>query len=191
MKIDEIHELLEATLSRSVDTAPQGTALGTIAGKVRLMAGSYESDGLSFLASGDEVNAWASFWYAFGWLHFGYAYGLITGPRPLVCPAPGSGEKMSAGTREMLNEKTLRYMRLIRTASASVTSSPEQETVSGEFSSRVLFIADVFSEQGARYILSGMNEDALACFSYGHGWLDAAVISGLFQITGERNLFTV
>ena len=93
MKIREIHEYLEASLSRSVGTAPQGTVLGDLAGKIRLMAHSYESDGLTFLASGDVVNALAAFWYALGWLHFGYAYGLITRSHSLRCPAPGSSER--------------------------------------------------------------------------------------------------
>ena len=34
-------------------------------------------------------------------------------------------------------------------------------------------------------------EDALASFSYGHGWLDAGVTAGFFHILAERDLFTV
>jgi hypothetical protein len=34
-------------------------------------------------------------------------------------------------------------------------------------------------------------EDALACFSYGHGWLDAAIRAGLIRITGNREIFAV
>ena len=33
--------------------------------------------------------------------------------------------------------------------------------------------------------------NALAVFSYGYGWLDCGVRSGLFQITGDRHLFTI
>ena len=191
MKIDELHALLESLLLNSVNAAPQGTVLFNLSEKVRLMAGSYETDGLTFLTSGDEVNSLASFWYAFGWLHFGYAYGLLTGPHPSSCPALGSSEPLSPGNRPALDEKAVRYMRLLKTASASVVIGPERETMAGEFSSRVLFIAGIFWDQGERYISSSLNEDALACFSYGHGWLDAAVTIGLFRIVAERDLFTV
>lgn len=191
MKIIEIHGYLDAVLTRSVETVPRGTVLGILTGKIRQMAAAYESDGLRFLASGDNVNALASFWYALGWLHFGYAYGLFTGPQTLTCPVPGSGERLPREDSAALNEKTRRYMRLLRTARASVASSPERGTPTGEFPDRILFIAGIFEQQGGRYLATGREEDALACFSYGHGWLDAAVTSGLFRIMAERDLFTV
>jgi uncharacterized protein len=191
MKLDELHRSLAAGLHVTVNAAPRGTVLGTLAGKIRLMAGSYESDGLTFLASGDEVNALAGFWYAFGWLHFGYAYGLLIGPLPPGCPVPGSSVPLSPECRPALDEKAHRYLRLLRTAGSSVNCGPERETDAGEFANRVLFIANIFEAQGERYLISGRNEDALACFSYGHGWLDAAVTSGLFRIVADRDLFTV
>ncbi len=190
MKPNEIHGLLETHLVQMRDTVPRGTVLGNVAGKIILMASSYESDGLTFLARGDTVNALASFWYAFGWLHFGEAYGLITGPA-IACPVLGSSEGCPPGICAALTEKTLRYRRLLNTARLSVTCSPERETVTGEFSLRVLFVAEIYEKQGETYYSAGKSEDALACFSYGHGWLDAGVTSGLFQITGERDLFTV
>lgn len=191
MMIAEIHEHLLTALVKSTDTPAQGTVLGNLVRMIRQMASAYESDGLLFLASGDEVNALASFWYAFGWLHFGYAYGLITGPQPRICPAPGSGDRFLPASRVALEEKTLRYMRLLNTARISIVCSPERETGAGEFAERVLFIAGIFGQQGERYLISGREEDALACFSYGHGWLDAAVTSGLFRIVAEHDLFTI
>jgi len=196
MKLNELHGLLETELARTVDTPPRDTILGKLAGKITLMASSYESDGLTFLASGDQVNALASFWYAFGWLHFGITYGLITGgdvtgPGSASCPVPGSSESFPPGYRAALTEKTLRYQRLLSIARSSVVCSPEQETVTGDFSQRVLFIAGVYEKQGGACISSGNNEDALASFSYGHGWLDAGVTAGLFHITEEHDLFTV
>jgi hypothetical protein len=55
----------------------------------------------------------------------------------------------------------------------------------------ILLITAVYAGQGTRYLVQGKAESALACFSYGHGWLDAAVRAGLFRITAERELFTV
>ena len=46
----------------------------------------------------------------------------------------------------------------------------------------------VYAEQGDRYLRDGTYEDALACFSYGHGWLDAGVTAGLFTITDHHDL---
>jgi hypothetical protein len=37
----------------------------------------------------------------------------------------------------------------------------------------------------------GRQEEALACFSYGHGWLDCGVETGLFSICANREMFTV
>ena len=43
-------------------------------------------------------------------------------------------------------------------------------------------ITALYARQGGVFRLLGQPQDALACFSYGHGWLDAAVRSGLFSI---------
>ena len=76
-------------------------------------------------------------------------------------------------------------MRLLRTARASVAMQPGAGDTDGRIPERVLFIAGIFEQQGERYLATGQNEDALACFSYGHGWLDAAVTSGLFRIMAD------
>jgi hypothetical protein len=191
MKIIECQQLLAASLAATHYTVANDSVLSGIAGKIHGMAGAYESDGLTFCASGDLVNAMASYWYAFGWLHFGISYGIFASPGPEACPAPGSEERLPRESREALDEKTRRYERLLRTARSSVTCSPERETVAGEFANRILFITGIFEQQGGRYTASGRNEDALACFSYGHGWLDAGVTAGLFHITGQHDLFTV
>jgi hypothetical protein len=49
----------------------------------------------------------------------------------------------------------------------------------------------VYAEKGRREKKRGREEDALAAFSYGHGWLDAAVTTGLFRIRAHHKLFTV
>jgi hypothetical protein len=191
MKIIEYQQLLSVNLSATRCSVADESVLSDIAGKIHAMAAAYESDGLTFCASGDLVNAMASFWYAFGWLHFGISYGIFTSPGKGACPDPGSNQRLPQESGEALDEKTRRYQRLLKTARTSVTCSPERQTVAGEFSDRIIFITGIFEQQGGRYILSGRNEDALACFSYGHGWLDAGVTAGLFRITRERDLFTV
>jgi hypothetical protein len=52
-------------------------------------------------------------------------------------------------------------------------------------------VAVVYARRGNYFLKSGSLEDALASFSYGHGWLDAGVTAGFFHILAERDLFTV
>ena len=155
------------------------------------MARAYESDGRTFFVSDDLVNALACAWYGSGWLHFGITYGLLEMSMPAGCPFLSPCESLPPSFAQNLEEKTRRYQRLLDTARASVECTGETATANYGFSEKVLFIAALYAAQGAGYLMDGTYEDALACFSYGHGWLDAGVTSGLFIITGHHDLFTV
>ena len=191
MKISECHRLLASGLSSTRISPAEDSVLGKLARNVYGMASAYESDGLTFSAAGDLVNAHAAFFYGFGWLHFGYSFGLFSSSREAECPFVGSSETLPIGYYEKLEEKTRRYGRLRDTARSSVTCGPDPATTAFSFSERVLCIAASYSSQGRVFMDKGKFEDALACFSYGHGWIDAAVTSGLFRIVSERDLFTV
>ncbi len=54
-----------------------------------------------------------------------------------------------------------------------------------------LLLQTVYAGHGDSCRLRGSHEDALASFSYGHGWLDAGVTAGFFRIVAQRDLFTV
>jgi hypothetical protein len=54
-----------------------------------------------------------------------------------------------------------------------------------------LRIAETYSIRGRWLLDKNREEDALAGFSYGHGWLDAGVRAGLFTVNAERDLFTI
>ena len=191
MKIAECQTLLSTSLSCTRIPATENTPLRRDAATVLRMSRAYESDGRTFFASGDLVNALASYWYGFGWLHFGISYGLLASPENPACPNLGSCESIPPRLREKLAEKTGRYAHLLDTARCSVECAPDPATYSHDFSERVLFIAAIYAVQGRDYMKSGAMEDALACFSYGHGWLDAGVTCGLFRIVAERDLFCV
>jgi uncharacterized protein len=192
MKIDECQSVLAESISLCHVTGQEDTPLGRAGASILLMARSYESDGRGFLANGDPVNALASFWYASGWLHFGAAYGLLScRNNTLPCVFKGPFEQIPAGNREKLAEKTGRYARLLDTARASVVCAPDASTPGHSFAGKVLCIAGVYSGYGSLCRESGIPEKALACFSYGHGWLDAGVTAGLFSITANRDIFTV
>ncbi len=191
MKIIECQKLLASGLSATRFAPEEGSVLAELARKVYRMAAAYESDGLTFCASGDLVNGHAAFFYGFGWLHFGFAFGVLSSGAEAVCPFSGPSEILPEEYQKRLSEKTNRYCRLLDTARSSVTEGPDPATDAFAFSGRVLCIAGSYATLGKTFLALGKYEDALACFSYGHGWLDAAVTSGLFRIVAERDIFTV
>ena len=191
MRTENCLNLLGTLLDEATIPAPEKTPLYRSAEAVLVMARAYESDGGMFLSTGDPVNALASAWYGSGWLHFGITYGLLEMHLPAGCPFLSPCESFSPQFAEKLKEKTLRYQRLLDTAIASVTCAGEPATAAYGFSEKILLIATVYAGRGAGSIRYRKYEDALASFSYGHGWLDAGVTSGLFLITDHRDLFTV
>jgi uncharacterized protein len=191
MRTEQCLDLLATLAGTAAIPAPEETPLYGTAEPLLVMARAYESDGRTFLTSGDPVNALACAWYGSGWLHFGVTYGLITLTLPVGCPFLSPCESLSPGFAAKLEEKAHRYRRLLDTARASVKSAGEPATETCRFSEKILIIAGLYAEQGTRYLEAGRQEDALACFSYGHGWLDAGVSAGLFAITDNRDLFTV
>lgn len=192
MKISECQVLLSAGYGRTGSAAPPGTVLYSIAAGELEMVGAYLSDGTRFSSSGDPVNALASFYYAFGWLHFGCAYGvLVTDMKNPPCPFLGPLERLPGTVSAKLDEKATRYDRLLDTARRSVTCAPDPSTPACQFATRTLQIAETCSIRGRWLLLEKRQEDALASFSYGHSWLDAGVRAGLFVIIAERDLFTI
>jgi uncharacterized protein len=189
MKIADCRCLFTATLSMTRVPAQEDTPVNSIAVSVLGMARAYESDGTMFLVSGDPVNAHAAFYYGFGWLHFGLASGLLAVTGVAVCPFTGQPEIFPLPFRAKLEEKSNRYGRLLDTARSSVVCAPDPATIPHDFALRVLFTAGVYDRQGQHHLKSGAQEEALACFSYGHGWLDAGVAAGLFRITSNRDIF--
>ena len=191
MKIAECQCLLTATLSLARIPAPQDTPFNKIAAYVLEMARAYESDGTLFSETGDYVNALACYFYGFGWLHFGLSSGLLIGTGAAVCPFAGPAELLPERYRAHLEEKSLRYARLLDTARSSVECAPDPATRSHDFAVRVLSVAEIYSRHGAQLLKSCTYEEALSCFSYGHGWLDAGVSAGIFRITSCRDIFCV
>jgi len=191
MKIEDCRFLFTTTLSMTRIVAPVGTPLNAIAASVLEMASAYESDGATFFDANDPVNALAGFYYGLGWLHFGLSSGLLASTNQPVCPFSDSQEILPSQFRTKLEEKTHRYAHLLETASSSVMFVSEPATTSYDFAGRILTIAAVYAGQGNSCRLRGSLEDALASFSYGHGWLDAGVTAGFFRIVAHRDLFTV
>jgi uncharacterized protein len=191
MKITECQDLLTRTLSSTQISAPEGTHFNRIAAQILEMARAYESDGIGFFQRGDPVNALASYYYGFGWLHFGLSSGLLNNSFPVTCPFLGPAEVLHSRHRPKLEEKTTRYARLLDIARTSVKCSMDEATKSYVFARRILCISFTYARRGEDLVNAGDPEGALASFSYGHGWLDAAVTAGFFCIVAEQDLFTV
>jgi hypothetical protein len=191
MRTEDCLALLAAVLDAVSVTVPEKSGLSGSAGSVLTMAKAYESDGRTFFASDDRVNALASAWYGFGWLHFGIAYGLLESAVPAGCPFLSPCEHLPPLFYDRLLEKTERYAHLLETARHAVEPAPEAGTAAGDFADRVLLIVSAYAGSGNLCHAAGDHEDALARFSYAHGWLDAGVTAGLFTITDHHDLFTV
>jgi hypothetical protein len=193
MLIAACGELLSRELDAATVIPVEGTPLGSIAETVRGMARAYADDGATFFVSGDLVNALAAYYYGFGWLHFGLAYGLLSlqEKKTATCPFAGPAEKLPPTLFGKLEEKTRRYARLLDIACASVIAAPEPETTGGIFARRILAVGTCYARGGQVSLTAGDMEVALSRFSYGHGWLDAGARAGLLALTGNREIFTI
>jgi len=191
MLIAECGRLLSRELAVTRIVPPAGTPLANLARTIYGMARAYAEDGATFFSKTDPVNALAAYYYGFGWLHFGIAYGLLSGPKKPACPFDGQHETMPPAHMARLDEKVQRYARLLDTACASVITAPEPETVTGVFAGRVIAIGAGYARGGHLGLAAGEREAALARFSYGHGWVDAGARAGLLALTGNREIFTV
>ena len=89
-----------------------------------------------------------------------------------------------------LAEKMDRYEALLAEAldAAEVTAPPE--TPLGEAAVEYEEMARSYLEDGRHFRDDGDPVNALAAFSYGHGWLDAGARIGLFDVPTEGHLFT-
>ena len=98
------------------------------------MAAAYESDGRTFMAAVDPVNALAAFLYGLGWLHCGFASGLLVNVgNHQGCPFAGTFSPIPVSQYGKLDEKTERYARLLGTAIASVEPAPDSGTPAHTF----------------------------------------------------------
>lgn len=90
-----------------------------------------------------------------------------------------------------LAEKTDRYERLL--AEGLELAEPRQATDSplGEAADACLEMARSYLEDGRHFLADEDLVNALAAFSYGHGWLDAGARIGLFDIPDDGHPFAV
>ncbi len=190
MDINTFHKVLSGILNQSDILAPRGSLLALAGRDILGMAQCYLADGGGFMSNKDPVNALASFAYAAGWLDTGHYIGIFSSGT-LCRNLLSEGNSVPSHYHHQLMEKTCRYERLLD--SAITSSKPGSETGLHwyEGGERVIAVATAYLIGGKMFLQEQRYEDALACFSYGHGWLDAALRAGLIRITGNRDLFAI
>lgn len=90
-----------------------------------------------------------------------------------------------------LDEKTDRYEQLLAEALVAAEPAAPDETPLAEAADECLEMARSYLEDGRHFREQGNRVDALASFSYGHGWLDAGARLGVLDVPEEGHLFTV
>ena len=78
-----------------------------------------------------------------------------------------------------LAEKTARYQELLAEALAAAEPA---ESADREAAEECAAMARAYLEDGRHFVEDGDPVNALAAFSYGHGWLDAGARLGLFDV---------
>ncbi|MDD1746091.1 MAG: DUF357 domain-containing protein [Candidatus Methanoperedens sp.] len=90
----------------------------------------------------------------------------------------------------VLDEKVKRYENLLSRALLAFEVAQQDMThlrkVADDFST----MAQAYYDDGKFFLEQGDKVNALACFSYGHAWLDAGVKLGVFKVSDE-SLFTI
>ncbi|WP_336135701.1 DUF357 domain-containing protein [Natronomonas amylolytica] len=90
-----------------------------------------------------------------------------------------------------LEEKTDRYERLLAEALDAAEIAPQEGTPLYEAALEYEEMAESYLEDGRHFRDEDDLVNALASFSYGHGWMDAGARMGIFEVPTEGHLFTV
>lgn len=193
-KIETAGGLLKERIESSAISPPKETPLHRAGEEILEMALAYLSDGGTFLASGDEVNALASYAYGLGWLDAGIYTGLVSCTGNTRFMTLKCDDEIPESLGGHLEEKTGRYRRMLDSAIRSVIPAPDTESPVFAAAERIIDNAKIHYAMGLDYESreEGLSlSSALWHFSYGYGWLDAGVRTGILSITGDRTLFTV
>jgi len=189
MKIDRFRNELGSLFHDHPEDLPESTLLNRARDEIFGLAGCYLDDGDHFLSVGDRVNALASFAYASGLIDTGLFLGLFDRRSP--CSILLEEEDLGPDLFEHLHEKAIRYGRLLESAHSACQPSAEPGISWYDGGVCVRAVAGTYLAGGTWFLGADRYNNALSCFSYGHGWLDAALRVGLLRITSDRELFAI
>ena len=89
-----------------------------------------------------------------------------------------------------LEEKTERYEALLAAALDAAEVAPQEDTPLYGAALECREMAQSYLDDGRHFLEQGDRVNALASFSYGHGWMDAGARIGVFEVPVESDLFT-
>lgn len=170
--------------------AKEGTILFSSALAFREMIDAYITDGDGFLAKNDIRNAYASYWYALGWMDAGIFLGLISAPPTGISLDFPLYTVTDPDTRSLV-EKTARYRSLLGKALGSLEISSDEGSSLFPAAEKILGIAGSTYCKGVALEEQERIAGALGAYSYGFAWLDAGARFGLFRIIKNRDIFTI
>lgn len=90
-----------------------------------------------------------------------------------------------------IDEKTDQYEQLLAEAITEATVAAPSETPLAAAAEECLEMAEAYLEDGRHFQEKDDTVNALAAFSYGHGWLDAGARIGVLAVPRSGHLFTV
>lgn len=90
-----------------------------------------------------------------------------------------------------LEEKTDRYEALLAEALEAAEVAPPAGTPLHDAARAYEEMAASYLEDGRHFRADDDPVNALAAFSYGHGWLDAGARLGVFEVPTDGDLFPV
>lgn len=88
-------------------------------------------------------------------------------------------------------EKADRYGRLLAEALAATEVAPPEGSPLSAAAEEIVGIARAYLDDGRHFRADDDDVNAVAAFSYGHGWLDAGARIGLLSVPEEGDLFAV
>ncbi|GAB3681639.1 DUF357 domain-containing protein [Salinarchaeum chitinilyticum] len=89
-----------------------------------------------------------------------------------------------------LESKTDQYESLLAEALEVATVAEDLPDQQSEAAEQCLEMAESYLRDGRHFRDTDDLPDALAAFSYGHGWLDAGARVGVLDVPSEGHLFT-
>ncbi|HJJ31380.1 MAG TPA: DUF357 domain-containing protein [Methanocorpusculum sp.] len=187
MLIEELLKRYAAAADRASSAVPAASVLDKTAAEILEMVRCYASDAQVFFKRGDLVNAFAAAAYGFGWLDCGSWLGFTAAEHSGV---PSLEKEFPEELHEKLEEKTLRYQRMLTSALSVVSAAPDTETIASAAAKEIYSVTASGLSFGSTLLPDDMI-NALCVFSYWYGWLDCGVRAGLFTISGDRHLFTI
>ncbi|MFQ3320505.1 MAG: hypothetical protein ACI80F_002588 [Natronomonas sp.] len=90
-----------------------------------------------------------------------------------------------------LEEKTNRYEELLAEALEAAEIAAQEGTPLHDAAREYREMAESYLEDGRHFRAEDDLVNALASFSYGHGWMDAGARMGVFDVPTEGHLFTI